>query len=188
MIRSALNLFSKHGIHSIRTIDVAKASGLSHGTVFLHFPKREDLIVTVIERFGKETVSRIHERSIRDQGLREVLSSHLQSIRENEKFYCALLREKALLPQAANDTLLGIQSAISFYIYKEVQKEIEKKRIRPVPMHLLFNTWIGLLHHYLGNRELFAPQESVIERYGDEWLDHIMNLLKYNSFEGETNE
>jgi hypothetical protein len=46
-----------------------------------------------------------------------------------------------------------------------------------MPLHLLFNTWIGLVNHYLVNRELFAPGASVIERRGAELLDHFMNLI-----------
>jgi len=46
-----------------------------------------------------------------------------------------------------------------------------------VPMHLLFNTWIGLVHHYVCNRDLFAPGESVIARRGSVLLDHYMGLL-----------
>lgn len=37
--------------------------------------------------------------------------------------------------------------------------------------------WIGLVHHYLMNRDLFAPGESVIARRGRELLDHYMGLL-----------
>jgi hypothetical protein len=46
-----------------------------------------------------------------------------------------------------------------------------------MPMHLLFNTWIGLVHHYMVNRDLFAPEGSVIARRGKELLDHYMGLL-----------
>jgi hypothetical protein len=46
-----------------------------------------------------------------------------------------------------------------------------------MPLHLLFNTWIGLIHHYLMNRELFAPGASVVERHGRELLDHFMYLI-----------
>jgi len=42
---------------------------------------------------------------------------------------------------------------------------------------LLFNTWLGLIHHYLGNRDLFAPGHSVVERHGSMLLDHFVGLL-----------
>ena len=49
--------------------------------------------------------------------------------------------------------------------------------IEPMAPHLLFNTWLGLLHHYVANRDLFAPGGSVLERRGNELLDHTMHLL-----------
>ena len=45
-------------------------------------------------------------------------------------------------------------------------------------MSLLFNTWLGLVNHYLVNRDLFAdPGESVIARRGESLLDHFMALI-----------
>ena len=43
-----------------------------------------------------------------------------------------------------------------------------------MPLHLLFNTWTGLVHHYLSQRDLFNPKGSVIRRYGDELLEHFL--------------
>ncbi|MNC80717.1 hypothetical protein D3C75_1336170 [compost metagenome] len=53
-----------------------------------------------------------------------------------------------------------------------------------MPVHLLFNSWIGLLHHYLMNRDLFAPDESVLERYGKELLAHFMRMVSPEGREG----
>jgi hypothetical protein len=43
---------------------------------------------------------------------------------------------------------------------------------------LLFNTWIGLVHHYLVNRDLFATGDSVIAEKGDLLVNHFMSLVK----------
>jgi hypothetical protein len=41
----------------------------------------------------------------------------------------------------------------------------------------MFNTWVGLINYYLMNRDLFAPGESVISRYGQRLVEHYMNLI-----------
>jgi hypothetical protein len=33
----------------------------------------------------------------------------------------------------------------------------------------MFNAWIGLAYYYLQNGEWFAPGQSVIKRYKNEW-------------------
>lgn len=171
----AARLFASRGIVATRTIDVARAARVSHGTVFLHFPTREQLIEATIERFGKAAALRTHQLALAGKGVREILEAHLASLRERESFYRRLVTEGPLLPEAARTVLIGIQSALAWHLAEAAERE--GARIRKMPMHLLFNTWVALLHYYLANRDLFAPGGSVLARRGEELLDHMMGLL-----------
>jgi hypothetical protein len=57
------------------------------------------------------------------------------------------------------------------------EPELRRHRLRKVPLHLLFNTWIGLLHHYLANRDLFVARGSVLKKHGPALIDHYLALL-----------
>ncbi len=70
-----------------------------------------------------------------------------------------------------------IQSTISFYIIRAAEQEINAGKIVRCPPHMIFNTWIGLVHYYLANRDLLAPQGSLIEYCGQELIDHFINLI-----------
>ena len=177
LIRTAFRQFSKNGLTATRTLDVARGARVSHGTVFAHFPTREELLVKVIEEFGENVTRRTHDLAHKGMGVRDVLQAHLKSLAEYEPFYARLIMEASMLPPEARNTLLGIQSAISVHLFEAAEREIAAGTIQPIPMHLLFNTWIGLIHYYLCNRDLFAPGESVIARRGQELLDHYMGLL-----------
>ncbi|MCP5101131.1 MAG: TetR/AcrR family transcriptional regulator, partial [Chloroflexi bacterium] len=143
-----------------------------------HFPTRENLIVTVVESFGTDLMQRTHELATKSNGIRGVLAAHLACLQENEPFYARLISESATLPAAARHMLTGMQTAVSHHLFTAAQTEIANDTIRPIKMHLLFNTWIGLLHHYLLNKELFAPGGSVIEAKGGELLTHYLDLIK----------
>lgn len=177
LLETAEHLFSERGFAATRTEDIAAGAGVSHGTVFLHFPTREALVTDVILGYGRRVTGEMRQRQLSGMGLREALSAHLEGIREHEDLYRHLLAEAPVLPPAARDTLLGIQSAVSGLLAAAAEREQAAGTLREMPTHLLFNTWIGLLHHYLVNRELFAPGGSVIERYGEELLEHYVNLL-----------
>jgi hypothetical protein len=49
--------------------------------------------------------------------------------------------------------------------------------IRRAPLHLLFNTWIGLVHHYLIHKDLFVSRGSVLHKHGGELADFFVSLL-----------
>lgn len=50
-------------------------------------------------------------------------------------------------------------------------------KIKNLPLHMLYNMWISLLHYYLQNAEMFTPNESVLERYGEELITSYVALI-----------
>lgn len=177
VLDTALDVFSRGGITSTRMSDIAEAAGVSHGTVFLHFETQEALISAVIEDFGFRMATRTHELARASGSVKEILAAHLQGIREHEGFYTCLVIEASHLPTAARNALTGIQSAVSFHISQAAEREMAAGSIKRMPVSLLFNTWIGLVHYYLSNADQFAPGESVVETCGPMLLDHYMNLI-----------
>ncbi len=178
LIDVALEQFAKDGLTTARTSDIASAAKVSHGTLFAHFPTREILLDEVIEEFGMRITKRLHELVSSNCGMKELLEAHLKGISEYEAFYTRLVSEGHLLQDRARNSLIMIQSAISFHIAQAAEYEMETCKIRKMPVDLLFNTWIGLIHYYLVNGDLFAPDESVIKVHGNRLVEHFMSLIK----------
>ncbi len=177
LIDTALSLYAREGLIATRTADVAREAGVSHGTIFAHFATQEALLNAVIEAFSAQTTARLHELASQGSSLREVLQAHLAGLREGEAFYARLVRESRMLPDESRHILTAIQSVVSHHLCAAAEREMRAGLIRTMPLHLLFNTWIGLLHYYLANDDLFAPEGSVLERYGEELLEHYLSLL-----------
>lgn len=178
LIETALDLMAERGIAATRTIDVAERAGLAHGTVFVHFATRDELVDAVVGEHAEQIASRLHELAGNEATVHDVLAAHLAGLAEHEAFHARLVMEGPLLPPYARATLLGIQSAISAHLAQAAGFEMATGKIKTMPVPLLFNTWLGLIHHYLTNRDLFAPGESVVERWGPALLDHYSGLLR----------
>jgi TetR/AcrR family transcriptional regulator, acrEF/envCD operon repressor len=178
LVESAMALFSSKGILETKTVDIARTIGMSHGVVFLHFPKRDDLVIAVIDEFARRLNVELREGLERDQGLRDVLQAHLRALRAFEPFYARLVTEAPLLPPKVRSTLLMLQAYVSQQIFLAAQREQAAGTMRPFDRRLLFNTWIGLIHHYLVNRDVFATGESVLAEHGDSLVNHFMTLVR----------
>lgn len=174
LIKTAYKVFSDRGILNTRMSDIAEAAGVSHGTVFLHFSTQEALIAEVVEHYCGKIAQRTHELSDSGCSMRNILSAHLDGIKEHEPFYARLVIENRLLPAETRDAWIGLQSAVAFHFEQSVNREIGAK----VPLAILFNMWIGLVHYYLANGDLFAPEGNVIERYGEMLIENYMKLIK----------
>jgi AcrR family transcriptional regulator len=177
ILEAASRVFAREGILASTTASVATEAGVAQGSLFAHFGSQECLVAAVIEDFGEALSLRLHELTEAGVGTRGVLQAHLRAIREREDFYARLVVEAPLLPEGARQSLLLIQSAIAFHLSPAIDADVEAGLIAAMPLALLFNTWLGLLHYYLANRELFAPGASVIEARGSGLLDHFMFLI-----------
>ena len=177
LMETAYALFSQNGIMNTRMSDIAVAAGVSHGTVFAHFENQEALISNVIETYGGKIALRTHELGSCCQSMAELLSAHLDGIREFEPFYTRLVIENHLLPTVAKDVWVSIQSAISFHFSQVAEKELQTGKSIDLPAHMLFNVWIGLVHYYLINGDLFAPNGSVMEQYHNVLIESYLKLI-----------
>jgi AcrR family transcriptional regulator len=178
VVESALALFARQGIVETTTADIAKAIGMSHGVIFLHFPKRDDLVIAVIDEFGRRLAMELRRAMEGERRLRAVLEAHLRVLEEFEPFYARLVTEAGLLPPKVRGTLLMLHAAVSHRVALAAAAELAEGRVRDVPRHLLFNTWIGLVHHYLINRDLFTEGPSVIGAKKDELVNHFLALVR----------
>jgi len=178
LVNAAMALFARKGIVQTTTADIARSIRMSHGVVFLHFPKRDDLVIAVIDEFGRRLAVEFRQALEQDLGLRAVLQAHLRVLAEFEPFYARLVTEAPLLPPKVRSTLLMLHAAVSQRLFLALERERKAGRARRLERPLLFNTWIGLVHHYLVNRDLFAAGASVIAEQGDSLVQHFMTLVK----------
>lgn len=177
ILHTAMSCFSQNGIMATTTAEIAKAAGVSHGTIFAHFPTQQDLLNSVVENFGYRINQRLHELVEDKSTLEEVIHSHLAVLCEFEPFYTRLITERRILPKSVSDTYIIINSTVSFHIATSAQNEINLGKIKNLPIHLLYNTWIGLIHYYLLNNDLFSNNQSVLKKHSNELITHFLNLI-----------
>jgi len=178
LVNAAMTLFARKGIVNTTTADVAKSVRMSHGVIFLHFPTRDDLVVAVIDDFGARLSAEFRRAFEQDLGLRAVLQAHLRVLQEFEPFYARLVAEAPMLPPKVRSTLMLLHAAVSYELFTALERERKAGRARKIERPLLFNTWIGLVHHYVVNRDLFAAGNSVIAEQGETLVNHFMTLIK----------
>ena len=181
IIKTAYRIFSERGF-SVPTSIIAKEAGVSHGSIFVHYPTLNDLMISLLSEFGDNMGSSLHTLAKKCDSVENLLVEHLSVLEEYEAFYSRLISEKDRLPDEAKSTFAIIQSTVAFHFSSVIDVEIEKGTVKKLPIHMLFNTWLGLVHYYLLNREFFShSNQSVLRRYREEILSAYLNLIKKES-------
>jgi AcrR family transcriptional regulator len=175
--RTAMRVYSQQGFF-VSTTEIAKEAGIAHGSIFVHFSTRSELQLYTLNRIAEELGEKLHNLSLAGEELSKLLQAHIDILKEYESFYTHLISELPSLPSEAQQTLISIHSITSQHFSEVIEKAAQKGEIKNIPPHMLFNTWIALLHYYLHNKNLFAPNGSVLARYQDILVSTYLALIR----------
>jgi len=177
IIAAAIKVYSENGFSAPTTL-IAKEAQVCHGSIFVHFPAVEDLLICLLESFSQNMNTDLHSLSESGKEISKLLDMHINVLIQHEDFYKRLVKEAVYLPEEAKNTFIAIQSTVSIHFLQALEHEINIGNIKDVPFHMLFNTWLGLVHYYLLNSDIFAPQESVLTRYKNILIECFLSLIK----------
>jgi AcrR family transcriptional regulator len=157
---------------------IAQEAGLAHGSVFLHFGAKEELLHSTLERFFGEIGEQMHELTTAHDDFEMMLRAFLSIVEEHEPLYKHLIIEINTLSRETRNMLVALRTANASHFEIAIERGVAQGEIKQLPLHLLFNTWMGLVYYYLQNSELFAPGESVIKTHKEELVSFYMSLIR----------
>jgi len=177
LVQAGLRVVAARGFAGATTAAIAQASGKAHGTVFVHFRTRDVLVSELVEEIGRVISQRLADIPNDRPGVGEVLDAHLAALARHEVLYARLLCEATTLPPAARARLFALQSGIAWRLRTAYARDVACGAARDLDPVALANTWIALTNHYLMNRDVFAPDASVVAARGAAlkalWLEII---------------
>jgi AcrR family transcriptional regulator len=180
LIQVATDLFAENGIATTSTAAIAKALNVSHGTVFIHFPTREDLVLAVLDAFGTRLGEELKNAVSNASDLRAILTAHLAVLAEFEDFYFRLITEINALPSNVKGLLIAMNSAVSYYLFNAAKVGMRDGKVRNFEQHMLFNTWLALVNYYVSNRDLLSEKKPILREKEAELVNHFIKLIKVN--------
>ncbi|MDR1650251.1 MAG: TetR/AcrR family transcriptional regulator [Synergistaceae bacterium] len=176
IVETAVKVYSRDGFSAPSNV-VAIEAGVAHGTVFVHFPTTGDLLMAVLQRFFIQMLGKLHDLS-ESSGIDDFLRGHIEILQSCEDFYKRLLTEARLLPEEARGTLESIRSVALQHFTSAAEYETRRGAVKDVPIDVMFNAWLGLVHYYMQNMGGPGPGESVLGRYKGELVSNFSALIK----------
>ena len=176
IVKSALRLFEKQGFAATRTQDIAVDAGISHGSIFVHFKTREELLIHVCQRFLTAVDAKTRQGLRGSSGLEPFLYAHMEAISAHEALYTRLIQELSVLPKEVRTLLLETQSAVSSHLKMVLRKDDGSLSLSPDEHYFLFNSWMGVLTYYLLNRDHFTTSERLLKEQGQTIVELFLKL------------
>ena len=177
IIETAYRVYTVEGF-SATTATIAREAGVSHGTIFAHFQSLNELLDCIIVDFQDSLAAELHDMVSKSSSIGDFLEAHLDILIRHEDFYLRLITQRSLLPEEVQYTFADTQSTIAHHFDQLLSREMKQGTIKEIPVSMLFNTWLGLIHYYLWNKDLFSPEEPVLMRYAGELKHTFLSLIK----------
>ncbi len=178
LVDRAMTLFAKNGIATTTTADVAKALRVSHGTVFIHFATRDQLILAVVEEFGDRLSSALKNELADGLSLAELLKAHLAVLSDFEDFYLRIISESQSLPPRIRSIVYSMNASLSYRFFEAAEGDMARGKLKKLDQPSFFNAWMAVLHYHILNRDLFSDEMPITRAKGEDILRQFLALIK----------
>ena len=177
IIDAAKGIFIEKGIINSATAQIAEAAGVAHGTLFLHFPNKDSLVIELLDvELAKFSVS-IKKLIVETSDIVTILEQYLNLIQDEEGFFSSLARELPDYKAELRRKILFRESLLREHFYRVIEKGIEQNIYAKVDITSALTFLFGTINYYLSLKTSFVQEGSVIEKFKPSIIKTMRDLL-----------
>ena len=152
IIKAAAGVFQRKGYHGATMADIAAAVNLTAGSLYHHFPSKEDLLIAVLSA-GLEQITGQVRAVVAGDGspvdkLRGIIHAHVQSVTGHENIAAAVIFEsRALLDTpGVRDPYVQQRDTLEGLYRQVIEAGITAGDFRAVDVGIFVKTLFGALN------------------------------------------
>ena len=186
IVDASIRVFSKKGFQGTKTIEIAKAAGISEATIFKHFKNKDDLYKQIINRQMKIHSEELHALYAQIKNIKELLKAlTVRAIEDVEKDPNFM---RLMLYSSLEDRSFAVKFAEeSFFVKIEeftaiIKKGIKSGEFRNVNPELAVQSFSNMVAGYCISQFVLKQTEiestdikDVVETFVDIFLNGIRN-------------
>lgn len=178
IISAAKQIFIEKGIITTATSQIAAAAGIAHGTLFLHFPNKDLLVIELLDVELSKFSESIKELIIETSDIEKVLDKYLNLIQAEEGFFSSLARELPNYNSELRRKILFRESLIREHFHQVIEQGIANQLYPEIDIPSVLNFLFGTINYYLSLKSSFVQNGSVIEKFHKQMINTFIKLLK----------
>jgi TetR/AcrR family fatty acid metabolism transcriptional regulator len=187
ILEAATGVFAKEGFHNAKIEDVANTAGVAHGTVYLYFKSKEDLLVSIFRENFRELVeyvnSEIQKESNAEDKLRKLVLLQLQLTETNPDLASLMLVEfpqtGKFLSSDSIDDLVEYMDMIAGILEEGISAKIFNNSIDPkIVATVIYSGIQGII-----TRWVLEGMKYPLDKTADQISQMILNGIKHSDSE-----
>ncbi len=146
ILQGAAQVFAEKGFHKATTKQIAKAAGVSEGTIYNYFGNKRDLLLELIEMIAVESLRGISTDEVQahpKQFLTAFLLNRYSLAQTHGQFIAPIIAEVFADPQLRRDVYTKIEGPLAEFLEGYFQRQIAAGRFRPINTMLVTRALVG---------------------------------------------
>ena len=176
ILDAATDVFSEKGYHGAAVDDIVKASQTSKGSFYFHFPSKQDIFFSLVDRFIVSLARSAETAIAQESGALAKVNAALETVfntfSRHRNLAKILLVGGVGLGKAFDEHLLAIHARFAFLIKEHLDEAVVEGSIPPLNTEITAYAWLGAVNEVIV-RWLYTGQPDPLE----ETLDTLRRLL-----------
>ncbi len=151
ILDAALDIFARKGYHDTRMDEIVAGSQTSKGSIYFHFPNKEQLFLALVDQFANLLERRITEAiSEHDRGMVKVqaaLEACLATFGRYRRQAKVLLVQASGLGNTFEQKRLAINDRFAALIALYLQEAVDVGEIAPLDTEVVAQAWMGAIYN-----------------------------------------
>jgi len=178
ILSAAKQIYIDKGILNTATSQIAQAAGIAHGTLFLHFPNKDILVLELIDEEMSKFSESLKELILESSEIKKILQQYLQLIIAEEGFFSTLAKEMPFYNSVLRRKILFRESLIREHFHKVINDGIKNGSYKKLDIPSALNFLFGTINYYLSLRSSFVQTGSVIKKFQKQIISTFLKMLK----------
>ena len=151
ILDAALDVFARKGYHDTRMDEIVAGSQTSKGSIYFHFPNKEQLFLALVDQFANLLERRITEAiSEHERGMVKVqaaLETCLATFGRYRRQAKVLLVQASGLGNTFEQKRLAINDRFAGLIAGYLQEAVDVGEIAPLDTEVVAQAWMGAIYN-----------------------------------------
>ncbi|WP_026692838.1 TetR/AcrR family transcriptional regulator [Peribacillus kribbensis] len=188
IVETAITLFAEKGYSNTSTSEIAKLAEVSEGTIFKHYGTKDNLLLSVILPFIKESLPAMAEEVFKetltentltfDEFLRAFLKNRRDFFTENKEIFKVMIKEVLYKEELRNEILPFLYENISPRLRHAVEFFKERGELTDIPADTMLKNLLTMIGGFFTSRFVFLNKASISDEEIEEMIWFVMNGLK----------
>ena len=155
ILNTAENIFAKDGYHKTSMDKIAEKSGTSKGSIYFHFPSKENLFCSLIDKLTNSleqaTIKKIDQKTNIVNQINTPLNTLFDLISKHKNLTKLVLTTSNISSPIINEHLFNIHERFANFIKINLDKAIKDHSITSINTKITAYAWLGAINEIIIN-------------------------------------